>query len=824
MDSLLDVLGRTNAADDIFRNLVDRRDCWISGPSGSGKTELARHLAAKWEETAGDVIWIVGDRDQAGTNYLAAHRALAARRGRRSVREADRDFPTAVLRAIPMVGHPLSALVRSLIARTEIGGPDFLSSDQQDLLAGFQQTLLSQSILLIVDNVHWLDKNTAELLHRMRSPEIVECYPFAGRSRLLVLQTSDQPPLLAAETLSTLKSPLTRLYELDLPTRETFPLVLAKLGCEHQLHAAEYDRLFRATRGHLKLAKEIVRILQENDQAEKGIGIEVGATVEEMALKLLRIRLDALPAESSQVQKLLQIAACIGETFSRSELECAFSDASTFTAILDRARSEEYVSGDGETLQFVHEIIRKAVRSEEGKFDAYHEKLGECIRILRPGDYRSRLVHAIKAGKSERAESLALATFLQEVRGGTDSIDVPEAPKSDALGPLAPMFDTMRTSLRHMDAGRHKEALRLLVPFYSEEPTLPQGELTYLIALNYFKMHSRVDYEKSRAILEPWTIRRDEGELWYRLMLTLAVVYTSLRDNRSSVETLTQVRKYLEAARHDPSARAKIQILNRKAEIFYPLEIAGTLIARSAEYFAPLPGSTVPRNAFQYCASLINLSGNLFVRGEFGKAAEFGEQSIRYITELSARLRVPEPYKAINNYTIAAFRGGLCSAQECLGLLEPVANSLGGAEKTDHSLLAINMAAFCFLSGDIAAADARLQRVYSNLKDMSADGYYMVYAAANWAVTRCALGQDATALALLDEADADAAAVSSETVRAFKMRHEAIRRAVRTGERMSPDGWDGFPQSVYGADGPHVSWASIGRGLLLSDIQVWSET
>ncbi len=824
MDSLLEVLDRAQIADDIFQKLVDGFDCWIGGPSGTGKTELARSLTRRWNETAGDTFWVVGDQDQAGTNYLAAHRALARTRSRKNIRDADRDLPSAVLRAIPMVGQPLSALVRSLIARAEISGPDFLSSDQQDLLSGFQQSLLSQRILLVVDNVHWLDRQTAELLHRMRSAEVVECYPFAARLQFLILETSDQFRLLTDAALDALKSPLTKSYQLQFPTREMFPLVLAKLGCPRQLSSMECDRLYRVTRGHLKLAKEIVRILQENVAPEGRIIADVNATVEKTATALLKIRLDALPEESAQVQKLLKIAACIGETFSKSELECAFADGSKFAAILDLARSEEYVAGDGDVLQFAHEIVRKAVGAEAGNFDAYHEKLGECVRVLRPGDYRTRLAHASKAGIKERIEFLALAAFLQEARGGAEGLQVQDMPKHGTLGALAPMFDAMRTALKSMDAGRHEEALHLLAPLYNGEATLPQGELTYLMALIYFKMRSPVDYERARSVLVPWISRRDEGELWYRLMVTLAVVHAALQDNRSSVEVLTQVRMYLESSRHDPSARSKIQILNRKAEIFYPVEIAGNLIARSVDYFAPLAGSTIPRNAFQYCASLINMSGNLFVRGEFGRAAEFGEQSVRYLTDLSDRLRVPEPYKAINNYAIAAFRAGLTSAQDCASLLDPMAQSLRGVELIDRSLMVINLGAFYFLRGDVAEADALLGRVYEKLSESATDKYYAVYAAANWAVTRCALDARDHAKVLLDEVDANVGAIPAESSRTLKMRQDAIRRAMRDGNRMTPAEWDEYPRTVFGEHGPHVVWASLGRGMMLSDIQVWSET
>jgi ABC-type iron transport system FetAB ATPase subunit len=73
MMRFMEALGRSELAERLFEQLADGRNCWISGPSGAGKTELARHVAKLWAETKGEVLWIVGDRDQVGTSYLAAN-------------------------------------------------------------------------------------------------------------------------------------------------------------------------------------------------------------------------------------------------------------------------------------------------------------------------------------------------------------------------------------------------------------------------------------------------------------------------------------------------------------------------------------------------------------------------------------------------------------------------------------------------------------------------------------------------------------------------------------------------------------------------------
>jgi hypothetical protein len=187
-------------------------------------------------------------------------------------------------------------------------------------------------------------------------------------------------------------------------------------------------------------------------------------------------------------------------------------------------------------------------------------------------------------------------------------------------------------------------------------------------------------------------------------MLTLAVVYASLGDQRSSSETLTRARIYLDrASEFDSNARAKIQILNRKAEVFYPLEVAGVLIGKAVDYFAAAPDSVMPRNAFQYVAALINMSGNAYVRGEFDAGLKAADSAIRLITAYSNRVRLPEAYKAFNNYAICALRGGQLSASAILEILELVSQSMGGSDRLDYSLLVVNRGVATMMCGRLGS-------------------------------------------------------------------------------------------------------------------------
>ena len=320
------------------------------------------------------------------------------------------------------------------------------------------------------------------------------------------------------------------------------------------------------------------------------------------------------------------------------------------------------------------------------------------------------------------------------------------------VGELGPALTAARGALEAMDRGGHAEAIRLLVPFYDGTKSLAQGEIAYLLALNYYKGRTTPNYQSARAILDSWVGRREEGELWFRLMLTLAVVEANFDDRRSAAEVLRRVRTYLDrTSEHDPMARAKIQVLNRKAEIFYPVEIAGQLIQHAVDYFSPSAGGRAPRNAFQYSAALVNLSGNLYLRGEFNAAADTAARAIQCLAELSGSIRLVEPYKAFNNYAIAAFRSGRIPAAQAAEVLGALVGEPDDAQRLDRSLVSTNLGALLLLSGETETGCRLLERTYATLSDSNADGYYLFFAASNLAAARHLAGRTEEARELFEK-------------------------------------------------------------------------
>lgn len=256
----------------------------------------------------------------------------------------------------------------------------------------------------------------------------------------------------------------------------------------------------------------------------------------------------------------------------------------------------------------------------------------------------------------------------------------------------------------------------------------------------------------------------------------------------------------------------------------FTTEIALKHIARAKDWFGPAEGGDTPRHAFEYTSSLVNLAGAQFTLGRFSAAAETAASAVQWIEALNKRgFRTAEPYKALNNYVIAAYRAGLESpgaAGDALGLI--LTNDAGGWRR-DRSLLGVNRASLALLAGSIDDGCDMLARIWAHVLDEDLDGYYTLYAGSNLAVARAISGEREAALGLVEGLGAQLSAIPRWFRSAHSRRLAMLVDAVSDPELRTAEDFDLYPAKRKTPDGDQDPWWSIGRGLLLSDIQVWSE-
>ena len=817
MDQLGELLGQISLAEEIS-NILGKQGSrlWLTGPSGSGKSEIANLVAAEWK---GDLFRVAGVEDFANIPFLPLHRALEGKREPRAIRKLDRDETVDIIKDFPF-GNTLRMLARRFLAHYEDKGPEFLNSNEEELLASFQKAALYENVLFVIDNVHWLDSSSLDLLLKLSLREVADAYSFIERSSFLFVETDGQIRKSDGKALKKLKASASGQRAVDYPTAEQFPDVLRCLGLGPGVDAAMIRHLHDITRGHLRLAQEVIRLVNETSVTNGMLVSPHEEEIDQLAARLLTLRLTDIPEGADNLTKLLSIASCMGGEFSAKELACAFQDPQSFVTALELARREKYIRGDGDILKFSHDVILAALKVlTRIESPGFHNQLAECVRAIRPGDYRSRLHHSLKSSDTDRTAQLACAVRLHIDRG-EDFEGPDDASLQAAYGEFADKIEAIRQARRDMDEGHVRKAISTLSAYYTGADTIIQAEMAYIISLCYYKGRSTRDYENAVRILEPWKDRKAEVEVWYRLMLTLAVVHVGLGKENQGTQILFNAKKRMEKyVSFDPTARTKLQIANRKAEIFYPLEIATNMIREAVSYFAPPPGSSFPRNAFQYTAAVTNLSGNLYCLGQFREATESAITAVNTIALLDGRVRTVEAYKPFNNYVISAVRGGLITAADGASAL----GELRVDKDLDRVFVTTHQANLSILAGDVEAGVRQLRENVKRVEDEDPDQYYFVYVVANYCVAMYLIDQVDIAHQYLDKVDANLGDLPKDLERCFRQRQSALRRAFTSDRHLSPQEIDEFPWRED-PSGPNVRWGAVGRGFVFSDIQVWSES
>jgi energy-coupling factor transporter ATP-binding protein EcfA2 len=814
MRDLADMLNQPVIVDVLIERLSEPGSrAWLQGPSGSGKSTIIGRIA-ELLESAGVVVRIAGDAGHSGTRFLALHRALTNKRPRRAVRDAMKTGVTAPLRLIPLVGGAAADLAKVAVAGMGTVPPEFLSAEQQDLLQGLQSLSAGRPLFIIVDDVGWLDPDTAELLLSLARPEVRRAYSFAGTASILFVENLDAEATLNSTLLRKLRAP--DPVAISRTSRSTFPKVLQAFGLKRALSRELLDALYAISQGHLEVAKQIVRIDEESDLQNLARTADVTALMSE----LLSARI-AGGGDESSLFRLLAIAARAGSAFLEVELRCAFMDEARYANAFEEAVRKQLLSVDGDVVQFVHEVVRAAAeRLGSPSASALHGKLAECVKLLRPGDYPGRFRHALLSDNAEQANELAFALAMQVVRGERDALlVVPD------VGCLTEVLDALTKAYRLMDRGDHREAISRVLPYYSGEFSVSQGEIVAVIALNQIKRRSPDSYSEAAGLLEHWREWREEPELWQRLMSILVTAWIQCGETERASQLYTALaRDLMRQSKQDPASRTRVEALNRKADMVFTSEIAVKHITRAVEWFGPLDGGDTPRHAFEYTASLLNLAGAQFTLGRFSSAAETAAGALQWIEILNARgLRTAEPYKAVNNYVIAAYRAGLetaRSAGDALGLLLADGER---ARRQDRSLLATNRAALFLLAEQYDQGRELLERVWRHVLDENLDDYYALYVGSNLAVARAITGEQTSATVLIETLGVHINAVPRWFRSAHARRLALLVEAIAGSAFATAEDLDAFPATRRPPHGDQDPWWSIGRGLLMSDIQVWSE-
>ncbi len=377
----------------------------ISGEAGIGKTRLANEMLT-WAARQG--LATVSAVCYAAEGRLA-YAPVASWLRSRPLHSLESHWLSEIARLLPGIVPEVPAGNGS--------SPANEPWQRQHLFEALAHGLLNsgEPLICLLDNIHWCDPDTLQWLHFL--------FRFRPAAPLLVIATARpeelEPESPAAELITALAAD-DQLVRLDLPRlAEKETLELASQVADHELSAAECERIYRDTEGVPLFVVEMVRAGLGGREPASALG----RNTVPLPRKVQAVIAQRLGRLSSSPREVLEAAAVLGRAFSIDLLRpaCQLDEAALVHA-LDDLWKRRLIRDQGGSYDFSHDKIREAVY--EGIGDArrkwLHRAAAETL-ARQPAPQPDTLsvqiaAHYEQAGAGEQAVQYYLLAARQAQR------------------------------------------------------------------------------------------------------------------------------------------------------------------------------------------------------------------------------------------------------------------------------------------------------------------------------------------------------------------------------------------------------------------------
>ncbi len=384
------------------------RMVFISGEAGVGKTSLLQEALRRFMESCGEdlprVFWgyCPPPTSASPATPYAPWKQIFAAAAPLLARNAEIP-PEWLNRLLPLVPN-LSLLRPGLLAPAQPDAAELRAALRQ----GITFLALEQPLILVLEDVHWADDASLELLADLA--DTCQTLP------LLLLLTHRAAEAPAA--LLTLKRDLRRRRcAQEIPLRafdenET-RLFLEKMLGRETVTAALLNEIQRYAAGLPLLLREAAESLRQAQSMARRSPASLRETI--------RLRLTKL---GDQAQRMLEAAAVLGFSFSHLELETLLGwPAPAFAAVLDDLQAQRLILDavsaglDDYTFphQLIHQIILESIPAERASL--LHEQAARALETVHAGQtgFAAEIAAHYEAANQPVAAARFWLTHAQEL-------------------------------------------------------------------------------------------------------------------------------------------------------------------------------------------------------------------------------------------------------------------------------------------------------------------------------------------------------------------------------------------------------------------------
>ncbi|MDB4911595.1 MAG: hypothetical protein JWO39_2418 [Gemmatimonadetes bacterium] len=379
----------------VLRTLLDDvekgrgRTVFLSGEPGIGKTRLSEELARE----ASRRDWIV-----------AVGRAYAVESGVPYAPFADALLP--ILRALPPAtlatlsrggAAELALLFPSLTMEAPLGRPSVVIGDAAELKTRLFWTFLQfliryaekAPLLIILENLHWTDPSSLELLHFTARQ--------LGGARIAILCTYSSSERESSQMLRATEHSLvgvglaTSQQLMGLPPSATTELLRRVFGATEDTVRDFAGVLYGSTRGNPLFLEQTIKSLVGSGRLQQRDGSWHGWELNDLQLPeyIRDLFLARIQRLSPAAHTVAELAAVVGVRVSHDMLRavCELPTHELLSAISELRRADmllESTEDQNIVYDFTHPLLRETVHGELGQARArmLHARVAECMEAF----------------------------------------------------------------------------------------------------------------------------------------------------------------------------------------------------------------------------------------------------------------------------------------------------------------------------------------------------------------------------------------------------------------------------------------------------------
>ncbi|HET7436913.1 MAG TPA: ATP-binding protein [Thermoanaerobaculia bacterium] len=807
--------------DDISIGLELARDPvpLIEGPSGSGKSWLLGAVCDRWRTGDRPVIRVAGDAEYSRRVRYPFSSAIARLTSRlddwRLVKSASAKVAGATLPAGGLATFVVDVIANSR-ENQQKRATRFLSDEEREILFHLQRLAGDSSLLLAVDNLHFLDTASADFLVALRDPQVVEAYPFLEQMRIVCAGAELLTRAPAVDIVVRNLHP--KRLVLPHAPREHVAAILRLMGATVELPDEVVDFCAQVSGGHLEVLRLIAEYIGQDPARPKRLTVD-GRTTHSLYF-LFEERVRSLGDEGRLILEALELLAVAGATISDPELECLLTEPYAYLAgAAKRAVELNILRRESGRRTFSHEIVQRMFLDRvEARRPEVHEKFARCVARLRSGDYASRAYHYDRAGRTDEALIMRFVDYLQRLRNGDAPLDANiDDFTAEAAPDIAEFIVALSRAWTVFRNGEPRAAHDILENLSDVYPPVLMAEKDYLAA-RCVKTHGSANARAYMVeILRRW---RDETpvefEQWFRLMSILTIMQVDNGDYAGARVTSRLIAIQLAMrTSFDPFADSARHIIDRRDAALFQAEIAAQRCQRAVHFFTGSDPAS-PRNPIQLYFALTNLGANLLMIGEFADAQRVAAEAVGMHAAMPS-IRFPRLQIPLNNLLVAALYNQSVTAEQAVRSMRVVVETI--PDPGDAILIDNNMAVMNALAGDLNMALGILSGVVQRLPR---DGYYSYFARTNLTCFEHLINGHARARAQWLDLAASIPTIPEGDRAALEKRHELLTNAFdNVGIGDIRRWWNYLNETIRPQVGP--VWKFYGYGFLMSDIQFWSE-